>query len=53
MQFELDDGFYAFDIISFSEGDPNTASVGLECQIRANAEQIRFEKTGNTVTILP
>ncbi len=49
---ELPDGFYSFDVISFSEGF-NPGSVGLECQIRANAEQVHFEKSGDTITLLP
>jgi hypothetical protein len=50
---ELDDGVYFFDVISFSEGVPGSDSVGLECQIRAYAEQIRFKKSDSKITILP
>jgi hypothetical protein len=49
---ELNDGFYLLDVISFSNGF-NPDSTGLECQIRANAEQIYFEKFGDTITLLP
>jgi hypothetical protein len=49
---ELDDGFYSIDVISFSDAF-GSGSVGLECQIRANAEQIHFEKSGDTITLLP
>ena len=50
---ELDDDVYFFNVISFSEGVPGSDSVGLECQIRAYAEQIQFEKSGSIITILP
>ncbi|NOH02304.1 MAG: hypothetical protein HND47_10285 [Chloroflexi bacterium] len=49
---EFDNGVYFFDVISFSEGF-GAGSVGLECQIRAYEEQVRFEKSGGTVTLLP
>ena len=50
---ELDNGVYFFDVVAFSEGVPGSDSVGLECQIRAYAEQIRFKKFGSIITILP
>ena len=49
---ELPDGSYFFDVISFSEGF-GSGSVGLECQIRAIGEQVRFEKSGSIITLLP
>lgn len=49
---ELDNGVYYFDVISFSEAF-GAGSVGLECQIRAYDEQVRFEKSGDTVILLP
>lgn len=49
---ELPDGSYHFDVIAFSEGFGAGAS-GLESQIRASAEQVRFEKAGGVITILP
>lgn len=50
---ELGDGLYEFDVIAFSQGVPGTASVGFECQVRAVDEQIHFQKSGVTITILP
>lgn len=49
---ELDDGLYHFDVISFSEAF-GAGSVGLECQIRAFNEQVRFQKSGDTFILLP
>ncbi|MBM3180366.1 MAG: hypothetical protein FJZ86_08425 [Chloroflexi bacterium] len=49
---ELENGVYYFDVISFSEAF-GAGSVGLECQIRAYDEQVRFEKSGDTVILLP
>ncbi|TAN32130.1 hypothetical protein EPN28_04935 [Patescibacteria group bacterium] len=50
---ELGNGTYVFDVIAFSKGVPGTASAGLECQVRAVDEQIHFEKSGATITVLP
>lgn len=49
---ELSNGTYQFSVISFSVGFGPGAS-GLECQIRANDELIRFDKFGDTITLLP
>ncbi len=49
---EMSDGTYQFNVISFSTGFGPGAS-GLECQIRAHAEQIHFEKSGDMITLLP
>lgn len=49
---EMSDGTYQFSVISFSQAF-GLGSVGLECQIRANGEQIHFEKSGETITLLP
>jgi hypothetical protein len=49
---ELPDGLYSFDVIAFSEAF-GSGSVGLECQIRALDERVRFEKSGDTITLLP
>lgn len=48
---ELSEGTYQFSVISFSVGF-GTGASGLECQIRANDELIRFEKSGETITVL-
>ncbi len=49
---ELDDGNYTFDVISFSEAPVPEPNVGPECQVRANAEQVSFEKSGGILTII-
>jgi hypothetical protein len=50
---ELTDGTYGFDVIAFAEAPPSSAASGLECQIRASDEHVRFEKSGDEFTILP
>jgi hypothetical protein len=50
---ELADGTYGFDVIAFAEAPPSGVASGLECQIRASDERIRFEKSGDAFTILP
>jgi hypothetical protein len=50
---ELSDGSYGFDVIAFAEAPPSSVASGLECQIRASDERVRFEKSGDAFTILP
>ncbi len=50
---ELADGTYGFDVIAFAEAPPSSIGGGLECQIRASGERVRFAKSGDEFTILP
>lgn len=49
---ELGDGEYVFDTIAFSVA-VHPGGFGLECQIRSWDEQVYFEKSGDTITLLP
>ncbi len=49
---ELPDGSYVIDTITFAQA-VHAGGVGLECQVRAWEEQVRFEKSGGTITLLP
>ena len=49
---ELADGAYVIDTIAFAEA-VHAGGSGLECQVRAWEEQVRFELSGGAITILP
>ena len=50
---DLVDGNYVFEVVAFSEPPAGSGGVGLECQIRAENENVYFEKNGATFTSLP
>jgi len=50
---ELSDGIFGFSVIAFMFAPPASSAWGLECQIRASDEYIRFAKSGSVISILP
>lgn len=49
---QLPNAWYGIDTIAFSVA-VHTGGFGLECQIRSWDEQVYFEKSGETITLLP
>lgn len=50
---DLPNNEYSIDVIAFAEAPSEGPGIGMECQVRAFEETVLFEKSGETVNILP